>query len=144
VLRGLPGVTVENRWVPESEVGALLSWSDAVVLPYREASQSGVAAAALATRRYVIATNVGGLAEQLLNEPLAILCEPDAGSLADGLRLVLSRPHDAPCASGASPRAVWQEVARSLVDQLEALLRARGKPGQARPFIGQAARGWPD
>jgi glycosyltransferase involved in cell wall biosynthesis len=37
-LRALPGVRVENRWVPEDEVGALLGWADAVVLPYREAS----------------------------------------------------------------------------------------------------------
>jgi glycosyltransferase involved in cell wall biosynthesis len=143
VLRGLPGVTVENRWVPENEVGALLSWSDAVVLPYREASQSGVAAAALATRRCVIATNVGGLAEQLLDEPLAILCEPDAGSLADGLRDVLRRrPHEAPCSAGVSPRAVWQEVARSLVEQMQALLRSAEKRETPSPFTGRAAADW--
>ena len=91
VLRALPGVTVENRWVPETEVGALFSWADAVVLPYREASQSGVAAVALAANRYVVATNVGGLAEQLVNEPLAILCEPEAESLANALRRVLEQ-----------------------------------------------------
>jgi glycosyltransferase involved in cell wall biosynthesis len=55
-LRGLPDVTVENRWVPETEVGTLFSWADAVVLPYREASQSGVAAVALAAHRYVVAS----------------------------------------------------------------------------------------
>jgi len=54
-LRACRGVTVENRWVPESEIGALLAWSEAVILPYREASQSGVAAAALAAGRPVIA-----------------------------------------------------------------------------------------
>jgi len=119
-LRGLPGVTVENRWVPETEVGALFSWADAVVLPYREASQSGVAAVALAAHRYVVATNVGGLKEQLSSEPLAILCEPEAQSLASGLRRVLDRPPRA-----TPPPAVegWREVARSLLDQTGALLR---------------------
>src|SRR6202034_2405521 len=34
-FRALPGVTVENRWEPEDEVGCLLGWSDALVLPYR-------------------------------------------------------------------------------------------------------------
>lgn len=122
-LRELPGVTVENRWVPETEVGALFGWADAVVLPYREASQSGVAAVALAAGRYVISTNVGGLAEQLGNEPLAILCEPDADSLANGLRRVLDEP---PCIKRSPTlNAVsgWQEVGRSLLEQTEAFLR---------------------
>jgi glycosyltransferase involved in cell wall biosynthesis len=115
-LRELPGVTVENRWVPESEVGALFGWADAVVLPYREASQSGVAAVALAANRYVVATNVGGLAEQLRDEPLVIMCEPDADSLAAGLRRVLDTPR---CETAAPPAAGndWREVARSLLDQ---------------------------
>jgi glycosyltransferase involved in cell wall biosynthesis len=147
-LRALPGVTVENRWVPEGEVGALLGWCDAVVLPYREASQSGVAAAALAAHRHVIATNVGGLAEQLAGETLAILCEPAAGSLADGLRRMLDRPQAAEGAAGcpatASPLAAWQELGRKLADQLEALLRSGERQGQTGPFIGRALPGWSD
>jgi glycosyltransferase involved in cell wall biosynthesis len=123
-LRALPGVIVENRWVPETEVGALFSWADAVVLPYREASQSGVAAVALAAHRPVVATNVGGLPEQLASEPLAILCEPDAASLTDGLRRVLAAK---PCEAGpADLNAIngWSEVGQSLLDQTDALLHA--------------------
>ncbi len=73
-------------------MGTLLAWADAVVLPSREASQSVVAAVALTAGRYVIATNVGGLAEQLRDEPLATLCEPHPDSLANGLRRVLHSP----------------------------------------------------
>jgi glycosyltransferase involved in cell wall biosynthesis len=124
VLRGLPGVTVENRWVPEAEVGALFSWADAVVLPYREASQSGVAAVALAANRYVIATNVGGLKEQLHSEPLAILCEPNADSLADGLRRVLDDPPCVKQTTTISAVGGWRELGRSLLDQTDALLWA--------------------
>ena len=81
-LRRLPDVTVENRWVPETEVGALLGWADALVLSHREASQSGVAAAALAAGRWVVSTRVGGLAEQLAGAPGARLCDVDPASLA--------------------------------------------------------------
>ena len=81
-LRALPGTVVENRWVPEQEVANLLAWADALVLPYREASQSGVAAAALAMGRFVIATRVGGIPEQLADQALARLVEPDASSIA--------------------------------------------------------------
>ena len=88
-LRALPGVTVENRWVPEDEVGALIGWADVLVLPYKEASQSGVAPAAIAAGRLVVSTRVGGLIEQLRNEELATLCDPDAASLASVLRNLL-------------------------------------------------------
>jgi glycosyltransferase involved in cell wall biosynthesis len=130
MLRGLPGVTVENRWVPEEEVGALFGWADAVVLPYREASQSGVAAVALASRRYVVATNVGGLAEQLSTESLAILCEPDATSFANGLRLVLDMQHSALPPPARDSADGWQEIGRSLLDQTDAVLR-KGTGGTA-------------
>jgi glycosyltransferase involved in cell wall biosynthesis len=143
-LRALSGVTVENRWVPENEVGNLLSWADAVVLPYREASQSGVAAAALAAGRHVVATNVGGLAEQLADEPLAILCDPEAGSLANGLRRLLDTPPEARGAATGSAGAAWRELGQSLVAQLEGLLRSGGQHEQASRFIGRAAPGWSD
>ena len=81
-LARLPWVRVENRWVPEDEVAALIAWADAVVLPYREASQSGVAAAAIAAQRWVVATRVGGLVEQFRDEPMAILCRPGGGRAA--------------------------------------------------------------
>jgi glycosyltransferase involved in cell wall biosynthesis len=91
-LRRLPGVTVENRWVPETELGALLGWADALVLSHREASQSGVAAAAAAAGRWIVATRVGGLVQQLQGEPLARLCDPDAGSLAAAIGSLLTDP----------------------------------------------------
>ncbi len=90
-LRAMPGVTVENRWVPEDEIGPLLAWSDALVLSHREASQSGVVAAALAAGRWVVATRVGGLAEQLKDQPGAVLCEPHGSALAAAIETVNRR-----------------------------------------------------
>jgi glycosyltransferase involved in cell wall biosynthesis len=120
-LRALPGVAVENRWVPEDAVGALLAWSDAVVLPYREATQSGVAAAALAAGRRVLATRVGGMGEQLRDAPLAVLCEPDAESVAEGLRRLLAEPASAGGVAVADTGAAWRDMAASLRRQIEPL-----------------------
>lgn len=103
-LRVLPGVSVENRWVPEHEVRALLGWADIVVLPYREASQSGVAAAALAAGRRVVATRVGGMVGQLGAEPLAILCAPDGASLAAGIAATIA-------GAGAGAEDGWRTAA---------------------------------
>ena len=116
-LRAIAGVTVENRWVAEAEMAALLGWADALILSHREASQSGVAAAAIAARRWVIATNVGGLAEQLRAEPGAILCEPNAASIADGIRALLEGRNDRP-KPGGTAEADWAHTADRLVDDL--------------------------
>jgi glycosyltransferase involved in cell wall biosynthesis len=117
-LRGVEGVSVENRWVPEEEIGALIGWADALVLPYREASQSAVAAAALAAGRWVIATRVGGLAEQLAGKELARLCDPDAPSLAEAIRGMLERPLPPAGESPPDPAAAWGALAQRLVAEL--------------------------
>jgi glycosyltransferase involved in cell wall biosynthesis len=119
-LRALPDVSVENRWVPEDEVGTLLGWADALVLTYTEASQSGVAAAALAAGRRILATNVGGLMEQLQHEPLATLCIPDATVLAAALRHLIIAP--APSHPVVAPHAAWRDMATSLLSWAEAAL----------------------
>jgi glycosyltransferase involved in cell wall biosynthesis len=64
-LGAMSGVTIENRWVAEREIPSLIKAADAVVLPYREASQSGIAPQALAMGVPVVATPVGGLPEQV-------------------------------------------------------------------------------
>lgn len=121
-LRGLPGVSVENRWVPEGEVAALIAWSDAVVLTHREASQSGVAAAALAAGRWIVATRVGGIAEQLGGQSMAVLCDIDAHAVADGLLRLLEAP---PPPGGPPPD--WRTDAARLARQLgETLLTPEG------------------
>lgn len=127
-LRALPGVSVENRWVYEEEMASVLGWADALVLSHREASQSGVAAAAIAARRWVIATRVGGLAEQLGNEATAILCEPDADSLAAAIRTLLTIERVPPERDGAAD-FTWQQTARRMVEGLRDIAGRRGAAG---------------
>lgn len=119
-LRALPDVEVENRWVAEGEIGALIAWTDLLVLPYREASQSGPAAIALAAGRFVLATRVGGLVQQLGGEKLATLCEPDAASIASALDRFISAPPAA--IGGVDAAAAWAAFARRVLDELLPLL----------------------
>jgi glycosyltransferase involved in cell wall biosynthesis len=126
-LAALSGVRVENRWVPEDQVGTLIAWADALLLPYREASQSGVAAAAIAADRWVLATRVGGLAEQLRDERLAVLCEPDPDSIRAGLVRLLNAPHTPPTAR-PDPRDQWIEMAEQLLAQIMEALFDRKPP----------------
>ena len=121
LLRRLPGVRVENRWVPEDEVGALLAWADALVLSHTEASQSGVAAAAIAARRWVVATRVGGITEQLSGETLARLCDPAPESLAAALRDLLESPPE-PTTQAGDPRAAWRRTATAMAERIGTVL----------------------
>lgn len=59
------GAEVENRWIGDSEVPALLARYDALACPHIEASQSGIAALAFAHALPVVAMPVGGIAEQV-------------------------------------------------------------------------------
>lgn len=116
-LRNLPGVTVENGWVPERDVGSVLGWADALILPYREASQSGVAAAAIAANRWIISTRVGGLPEQLANYSRAIMCDPTATDLANAIRTLLERG-DLPAPLVDEQPSSWATVASDMLDDL--------------------------
>ncbi len=75
-LAALPGVSLEERWVPDAEMADLVASAHALVLPYREASQSGVLPLALASGVPVVATDVGGLAGQLRHGESGLLAPP--------------------------------------------------------------------
>lgn len=120
ILAGLPGVHVENTWVPEDAIQQTVAWADVVVLPYREASQSGVGAVALASGRHVVATAVGGLVEQFRDAPHAVLCAPDAAAIARALGDVLDAPPELP--APIDQAAMWREMATDLMARIEKVL----------------------
>ena len=129
-LAAMRGVTVENRWFGDDELPALLGWADALVLPYREASQSGVAALGIAAGRAVLATNVGGLSEQLSNVPGAMLCTPDAPAIAEGLRMLSAQLLlGSPQLPAATAAPNWQALAAAMLSALD------GKTEEAAAFV---------
>ena len=115
-LAAMPGVTVENRWVPEDEIAALISWADVMVLPYREASQSGVGAVALAAGKQVLATRVGGLEEQFAGEAGVSLCAPEAAALTQALQEVICKGPTIKEMTSRSAQQWETMVARMLAD----------------------------
>jgi glycosyltransferase involved in cell wall biosynthesis len=100
---------VVNRWLTSDEIANILARFDAVVLPYLEASQSGVAATAFGAGLPVVATPVGALVEQVMNGHNGILAQScSAVDLALAIRrLVLDAPlYDRLCSNIA---ADWEE-----------------------------------
>ena len=70
-------VTIHSEYAPNDLVGKYFSAADAVVLPYRSATQSGIAQIAYNFEKPVIATNVGGLAEVVLDGQTGFIVPPD-------------------------------------------------------------------
>jgi glycosyltransferase involved in cell wall biosynthesis len=81
----LPHFTLENRWASDEEMQAAARAADIVVLPYTEASQSGVVPMAMGAATPVVATRIGGLAEQVIDGETGLLCSPDADAIARAL-----------------------------------------------------------
>jgi glycosyltransferase involved in cell wall biosynthesis len=85
-----------------------------------------VAAAALAAGLSVIATRVGGLAEQLADAAQAVLCEPDAGSLAGAIRQWLEQPSRV--ASPPDAANAWRQAVSSLLPAIGTDLKPKTRP----------------
>ncbi len=103
-------ISVVNRYVSDVEVDEFFGGADAVVLPYRQSSQSGVLHIAMAYGLPVVANRVGGLAEALAGYAPHHLAEPDdLDSLVASLRAVR---HLEPTTERCGAR--WSDSARRL------------------------------
>jgi glycosyltransferase involved in cell wall biosynthesis len=80
-------VELRPGYVPADEVPGLFAAADALVLPYRSATASQNVWMAYEEGVPVVATRVGGFAEQIRDGVDGLVCEPDdVGSLADALK----------------------------------------------------------
>jgi glycosyltransferase involved in cell wall biosynthesis len=84
---GLAGrVLFHSAYLPNERVGLYFSAADAVVLPYRSATQSGIAQIAYNFNRPVLATDVGGLSEVVHDGVTGYVVPPDRpGALSDAI-----------------------------------------------------------
>jgi glycosyltransferase involved in cell wall biosynthesis len=88
-----PGLSIVTGWVAPDAIGGILADADAIALPYLEASQSGVIAAAYGVPLPVVATPVGGLAEQMIDGETGVLAgSVSAEDFAAAVRRLIATP----------------------------------------------------
>jgi glycosyltransferase involved in cell wall biosynthesis len=75
-------VRMVPRFITDPEIPALFERADLVVLPYREADQSGVLYTALAFGKPIVATAVGGFPEVASHGALRLVSPGDSEALA--------------------------------------------------------------
>lgn len=79
-------VQIYNTYVPNEELSVYFSAADAVILPYLEATQSGVAQIALGFEKPMIATSVGGMPETIIDGELGLIVPPgDSSALSSAI-----------------------------------------------------------
>jgi glycosyltransferase involved in cell wall biosynthesis len=109
---------VEPRFVPTAEIPALFGPGTIAAFPYREIEASGVLSYAIAQGRPVLASRIGGFAEDLGDGVHGLLVPPgDVDALAGAMaRLLREREFALRCAGNvaALARAMpgWDEIAR--------------------------------
>ncbi|HAS84156.1 MAG TPA: hypothetical protein DCS43_16135 [Verrucomicrobia bacterium] len=106
-------VDIRDAYIPDDQLGAVFEACDAVVLPYREATGSGVVALAHFFSRPAIVTDVGSLSEAVVPGRNGWVCRagnPDHLSLT--ILQAINQPISAASVAAAQPDAVdaWDKL----------------------------------
>ncbi len=120
-----PGVRVDNRWIDEDEIPGLFARAALLVLPYTTATQSGVIPVAATFALPVVATETGGLPEQLADGRCGVLVPVgDPVALATAVADLLEDPERARELGAAlkheyQTERSWSAIARAVVQGCE-------------------------
>lgn len=76
---------LRTDFIPDSEVRDYLCAADAVIQPYRNATQSGVTPLAYHFEKPMIVSNVGGLPALVPHEQVGLVAEPEPGAMSDAI-----------------------------------------------------------
>lgn len=114
-----PNIRLRRGRVPQDELAALVAGSAAAVLPYHDATQSGVVASTFGAGRPAICSDVGGLAEAVGDAGLLVPPRDPAALAAAGRRLIEEPGLLDTLAARAHTRAEgplgWREIARRTI-----------------------------
>ena len=133
-------VTIDARYVPASDVGALVRTANVVVLPYRSGTSSAALQVAYAFARPAVVTDVGSLAEAVVPGVTGLVVPAgDQAALTDALTDLLADPTRAEELGAAGRRRSadqhgWPAIAGQILHLTAgALLADRAARSASRP-----------
>lgn len=116
-------VRIVNQFIPNEDIELYFRAADVVVLPYLEATASGVAQIAFAFNKPVIASNVGALSEMIEDSKTGYLVPPaDASALAKRIIQFFSQGHKEEFSSNINKskgRFSWQTFTGKILSFIE-------------------------
>lgn len=132
-LAGLEGIELINRWVSDAEIPSFFCNARMAVLPYTSATQSGVIPVAASFGLPVIATQVGGLVEQIDHLRTGLLVPAgDEQALASAIVMLANDPGlgkrlGAALKTEFEENRNWQLIAGQVLVQCQYALNPNGK-----------------
>lgn len=112
---------LRTDFIPDSEVKYYLCAADAVIQPYRNATQSGVTPLAYHFEKPMVVTNVGGLPTLVPDEKVGLVVEPQPQSIANGILKFyqLGENYFIPHLRNEKQKYSWQNLASSAFELAE-------------------------
>lgn len=110
-------VILRTTFIADDDVKYYLSAADAVIQPYRNATQSGVTPLAYHFEKPMIVTNVGGLPTLVPHERVGLVAEPDAASLAAAIARFyqLGENYFIPHLRSEKKKYSWQNIVNAVL-----------------------------
>jgi glycosyltransferase involved in cell wall biosynthesis len=120
----LKNVTIINRWIKDEEVYGYYDGEDVItVLPYIEATQSGVIPVAMACESLVVCSDCGGLSEQVEDGVTGRLIAPgNANELYKVMKNIVDNGVDYRIVANAKKRVEelsWDKLSHNLMEIIE-------------------------
>lgn len=113
---------LKTDFIPDSEVQYYLCAADAVIQPYRNATQSGVTPLAYHFEKPMVVTNVGGLPSLVPDEKAGLVVEPNPTAIADGILKFyqLGENYFIPHLRSEKQKYSWLRLMQSILELAEA------------------------
>lgn len=85
-MKSIPGVTIINRFLSNTEFATLIYNSRAIICPYKRMSQSGIPQSAFVFSKPVIVSDLDGFREVVIDDVTGMICHAkDAASFAKAI-----------------------------------------------------------
>ncbi len=109
---------LKTDFIPDSEVKYYLCAADAVVQPYRNATQSGVTPLAYHFQKPMIVTNVGGLPALVPDGKAGLVATPDAAGIAAKIDEYFAKGEDffIPHLLEEKKKYTWSRMTESILE----------------------------
>ena len=116
-----------NEFIPDDRVALLMSAADALVQPYRHATQSGVTPLAMHFDLPMIVTDAGGLKEMVVDKITGIVVEKSPESIASGIveYFKMGKAHFEPGVNAQKRKYGWPAMVEGIAVFAETIANAK-------------------
>ena len=123
-LEQIKNLSIEDRlilktdFIPDSEVQYYLCAADAIIQPYRNATQSGVTPLAYHFEKPMVVTNVGGLPALVPDQKAGLVVEPNPTAIAKGILKFyrLGEDYFIPHLRSEKQKYSWQNIVKAVIN----------------------------